>query len=333
MPRYARLRAPGALVHVISRVVNHEFRIVGETERTQYLYRLRKSLPRSDWRLLGFAVMSNHIHLALLAGHASSARLLQSVNTGYAGWLNKVQGRLGPVFAERYATILSDEAKAAKLIAYLHNNPVRAHVVGEAAESTWTSQRSYLEACPDEWLDTELGLSLCGFDSSPAGRQGFYDYVRESDGVTRDQIAEEGLTAMRRRVRAVAGAPVEITSPEVHDGGPAVQIIAPPFTPLRPRWPGDVQTAIIAVEVQSGVPIERMQSQDRHRRVVAARKLALHVWMHLGRDQTSMAAALGISRSAASQLLGKWDAETARQAEHIARCLWDVYPPTYAPET
>jgi hypothetical protein len=313
--------------------VNHEFRIVGETERTQYLYRLRKSLPRTDWRLLGFAVMSNHVHLALLAGNATSARLIQSVNTGFAGWLNKTQGRLGPVFAERHATLLSDEAKAAKLIAYLHNNPVRAHVVGEAADSTWTSQRSYLDACPDEWLDTELGLSLCGFDSSPAGRQRFYDYVRASDGVTRDQIAEEGLTSARRSARALAGAPVEIASPEENNGESAVQILAAPFTPLRPRWPGDVQAAIMAVEVQTGVPVERMQSRDRHRRVVAARKLALHLWAMLGRDQSSMAAALGISRSAASQLLGSWDGETARQATHLARCLWDVYSPTYAPET
>src|SRR4051812_20602391 len=104
MPRFARLRAPGALVHIISRVVNREFRIVGEAERTQYLYRLRKSLARLDWRLVSFALMSNHIHLGVLAGAASSARLMQSVHSAFAAWLNKTQGRLGPVFAERYVS-------------------------------------------------------------------------------------------------------------------------------------------------------------------------------------------------------------------------------------
>ena len=39
----------------------------------------------------------------------------------------------GPVFAERHATVLSEDSKAARLIAYLHNNPVRAGVVPEAA--------------------------------------------------------------------------------------------------------------------------------------------------------------------------------------------------------
>jgi hypothetical protein len=314
--------------------VNREFRIVGETERTQYLYRLRKALGRTDWRLVSYAVMSNHLHLALLAGNATAARLIQSANGSYAIWLNKTQGRLGPVFAERYAAIMSDESKAARLIAYLHNNPVRAGVVGEAGESSWTSQLAYLEGGANEWLDVELGLSLSGFDSSPAGRQGFYDYVCGAAGITREQMAEDGLTSIRRAVRHQAGAPVEISDLEVGPTGQGVQVVAPHFMPIRPRWPGDVEAALLGVEVVTGVSVERMRSRDRHRRVVAARRLAVHLWKdHLGRDGSTMSCALGISASAASQLTAHVDAETIRLAKSIARSLWDLESTTYASET
>ncbi len=333
MARFARLRAPGALVHIISRVVNREFRIVGEAERTHYLYRLRKSLQRTDWKLLTFALMSNHIHLALMAGLAASARLMQSLHVAFASWLNKTQGRLGPVFAERHVTILSDESKAARLLAYLHNNPVRARVVNEAAHSNWTGQHAYLEPSPNnQWLDVELGLSLSGFSADPAGRLSFYDYVRSVSGQTREQLAEEGLTSSRREARRLAGAPVEISSREEGENESAVQVIALPFTPLRPRWPGDVQAALLAVEVHTGVPISRMQSVDRHRRVVAARKLALHLWsIHLGRDSASMASALGLSRPAASQLSVAFDQQMTREATNIARSLWDLCSPATDP--
>jgi REP element-mobilizing transposase RayT len=334
MPRYARLRAPGALVHVISRVVNREFRIVGETERDQYIQRLRKSLQRTDWNLVGFALMSNHVHLALRAGYATSARLIQSVHGGYAAWLNKHQARLGPVFAERHATVISDETKAARLIAYLHNNPVRAGVVPEAAESAWTSQRAYLEGDGEGWLDVELGMSLAGFESSAAGRANFYDFVRAASTVTRDDIIEEGLMASRRAVRHAVGPTVEISSREVGANGGGVQIIASPFASIRPRWPGDVETALMAVEVHTGVPIERMRTRERQRRIVGARRLALHLWtMHLGRPQATMAAALGISRQAASKLLMELDPATSHGAQLIAKSLWDLFSPTYANES
>ena len=70
MPRYARLHAPGALVHMIARFVNKEYRLVGEQEREALLERLPGALSRGDWTLHAYALMSNHVHLALLAGDA-----------------------------------------------------------------------------------------------------------------------------------------------------------------------------------------------------------------------------------------------------------------------
>ncbi len=68
MPRFARLKTPGELVHVIIRFVNHEYRIDSEHIRSQFLERLAMSLDHVDWLWLAYAIMCNHIHLAMLAG-------------------------------------------------------------------------------------------------------------------------------------------------------------------------------------------------------------------------------------------------------------------------
>ena len=50
MPRYARPHTPGALIHVISRFVNYEYRLAGPAERALFLDCLAASLAGTDWR-------------------------------------------------------------------------------------------------------------------------------------------------------------------------------------------------------------------------------------------------------------------------------------------
>jgi putative transposase len=167
MTRTARLEAPFAIHHVIARCVDHEFRLEGDAERAEYLVRLGRALDRCDWTVLGYALMSNHIHLVCRAGEAPSERLIRRVHTGFALWLNRVQRRYGPVFAERHTTIVVPDEHAGRLLAYVHNNPVRAGAAREPSASTWTSHAAYLglEQGP-RWLDIEGGLRASGFDAT-----------------------------------------------------------------------------------------------------------------------------------------------------------------------
>ncbi len=129
MPRYRRLAPPGTLQHVIARFINHDFRLAGAEEREDYLTRLARALSGTDWVPLSFALMSSHVHLALIAGTAAASSWLKPLHTGVASALNRAHRRLGPVFAERPSNVLVPVERAAHLLAYLHNNPVRAAVV------------------------------------------------------------------------------------------------------------------------------------------------------------------------------------------------------------
>lgn len=146
MARYARIYCPGGIFHLVSRCFEKRFFIAGQIERDYYLQLLGRSLSKTDVLLLGWCLMSSHIHLVVKAGRDPLERVMKSVHSGFAVWLNrKMGGRKGAVFAERYKAILVDEeAYLLELIRYVHNNPVRAALVREAQHSSWSSHRHYL---------------------------------------------------------------------------------------------------------------------------------------------------------------------------------------------
>jgi hypothetical protein len=311
MPRFARLHAPGALVHVIARFVNRDYRLVGPKERGAVLERMSVALARCDWNLHAYALMSNHLHLAVLAGEAPAWRLLKPLHISIARWLNRAQGKLGPVFAERATTVVMAPERMAVLAAYIHNNPVRAGVANEAAASEWTSHRAWigLEPAP-AWLGVERGLALAGFDPSARGRSGFDEFVTAHRRDPRDaELSGTHLATTRRRVRAALALPVELESPQDHAGaGLASSVLYRGQAPVEPRWDGDLRLLLQRVSERTAVTVEEMCARSHRPAAVRARRLALvaGAWL-LRREVKEVAAALGISGSAGSHLLRRTD--------------------------
>jgi putative transposase len=311
MPRYARLHAPGALHHVIARFVDRRFRIRGAAERREYLRRLGEAVRRSDWRLLAYAVMSNHVHLVATAGELPVGRLTRRIHTGFAAWLNAREHGLGPVFATRPTVVVMAPSAALRVIAYVHNNPVRAGVETDPAASRWTSHRFYMALDPAPgWLDVEEGLRCTGYDALQSGRAAFHRAVAARRGDPRDPVLSGGdPVRARRAVRAACGASVELSSPEVdplESGGVLHRMRAVSGAALRHRWEGESQDLVARVAAATAVELRAMRGPGRSRAVVRARRLALLAGFHfLGRTLTEIAGALGLSVPAASQLLNR----------------------------
>lgn len=150
---------PGLVYHVISRFVAGTFLINSDRDREHYLKRLGDSLANSDWRCFGYAVMSNHIHLALVAGAMPLAGWMRPAHTSFARWINRRDGkRIGPVFVK--GPNVRPTWDVGRLINYIHANPVRAGVAQVPHHSTWTSHRAYLGAARPRWLDIDTGMAL-----------------------------------------------------------------------------------------------------------------------------------------------------------------------------
>ena len=324
MPRTARHAAPAAYHHLIGRIVNQELRITGDTERAEYLRRLGLAIDRCDWTLLGYAIMSNHVHLVCRSGRDPAERLIRPVHSGFGRWLNRAQGRYGPVFAERFRCVLVGDDTVGRVLAYVHNNPVRAGLVRDAALSGWTSHRAYfgLDATP-AWLDVPSGLRAAGHDMSRAGRLAFHADVAVQAGAHRD-LAFDGEADALRESRRQAGAPVELADAAIvvpasgGRGTPRHPVVASLATPIRPRWSGEPLTVVEGAAALLRLPSDVVRSRRRNRRTVAARRLAMLVWTGgLHREQTEMARALGVSGAAASRLIHRNDDAVAELATHV----------------
>ncbi|MBL8685780.1 MAG: transposase [Myxococcales bacterium] len=308
MPRHPRFHEAGSVVHCVSRFINGEFLIETANDRHQVLDRIARGLPRCDWQLVAYAVMSNHLHLAFVSGTTPLSRLMRPAHTAIAHWLNARHERRGPVFSERARMVSIPPERVAHLLAYIHNNPVRAGVARAASRSGWTSHRAFVGEIPaPPWLDVRRGLELAGFDATAEGRDSFDAFVRErSDDPRDDRLSARTLTTIRRRVRATIALPVELATPTLavepaSDQAPLVHIGE--FSAL-PRWPGPLEELVELVSRARGVSALEMRSRSKARNIVAARRVAVVTATRaLRRNVNEIAAALGIASNTASSML------------------------------
>lgn len=331
MPRVIHKPIFGIVQHVISRFVNGKRLMNRDEIRHQYLNRLRTVLIDSDWMLLWYALMETHIHLALIAGRSTLSSWLRPLHTGFAVWLNLFGRRhmcktRGPVFAGVPKTVNFSHEKAGYLAAYLHNNPVRAGVVRNTADSTWTSHRAYigLEPAPD-FLHIAEGLALTGNEDSSQGRLLFHEYVVSRSGDASDHRLSGGQIAeVRNAVRQRIGPVVELYSPYVATENPTYETLLVPEGHLRPAFDGDTTRFLQIVAEVTGVSVLQMRSRCRERNIASARRAAILAWRTLNRQTNEIAASLSIGASAATYL-AKQGAEhdhdgTQNAAKIVAIC-------------
>jgi len=288
MTRIARRTLPGVVYHVISRFSDRAWLLRDDEERSNYLRLLGHALSSSDWQCLAYALMSSHIHLAVVAGHTSMWQWTKRVNSPFGRWMNQRHQRLGDVFADRpkmYAVLPENERH---LVAYIHNNPVRAGIVGQARDSSWTSHRAYVglvESPP--WLRVADGLRRSGFDDP---RQ-FDRWVGDTT-LAPPNLALDGIHPAARRRGAV-----ELATPTV-GARTSVPLVARPFARVRP----DPRRIVELVSAVCDVPATMMCSRRNVLTAVNARRVAVHAARALGIAGSDIAAALGISPQAASKL-------------------------------
>ncbi len=305
--RIARCIVPGVVYHVISRFVEGQWRLRDDEERARYLQLFGRAIRKSDWRSVAFALMSNHIHHGLVAGEAPIESLLKSVHAPFAKWINERQGRIGPVFAAPPAMWAVRPENVRHLIAYIHNNPVRAGVVAEAHDSAWTSFRAYSGTAP-EWLSVDQGRAFCG--GEPGSSEAF-----EPRGDTEVKLAGIHREARKR------GA-VELATPTLSPI--EVPIVARPFARIRPR-PLDIVAE--AARVMGLGPLQ-VRSRSLNKRAAVARRVAIHSGVTLGLTASDMGAALGISRQAAARTASRRLESFDRAAVHVVVGVLTKFPPS-----
>jgi REP element-mobilizing transposase RayT len=285
--RTVRHNVHGVVYHLIWRFVDRTWFFESNAERARYLYYFGRAMGETDWRCLSYALMSNHIHAAMIAGAAPLESWAKRVHSPFATWMNRQRGRLGPLIADRPKDIAVPDDRVPHVIAYIHNNPVRAGIADRAASSMWTSHLAYTgRARAPAWLDVDEGLRRCGLP-----REAFDAWIDATPGEGR----WPSDAALRREARK-RGA-LELATPVA--GAPtSYPLVARPFARVRP----DPRVVIVVAARAVGLPLGEVSSRRRCPAAVAGRLAAVHAGRALGITSADLAAALGISASAVCQI-------------------------------
>ncbi|MEW5765497.1 MAG: transposase [Acidobacteriota bacterium] len=155
MPRLARIALPGVVHHVIQRGNNQQDVFFTEDDRQLYLDCIAFYAEKAGLALLGYCLMTNHVHLIVVPPQAEAlASAVGRAHWRYSQEINRVHKRSGHLWQGRFFSCAMDEAHAYKALAYVERNPLRAGLVKRAWTYPWSSARFHvgLEAAPP-WLD------------------------------------------------------------------------------------------------------------------------------------------------------------------------------------
>ena len=101
-----------------------------EDDRRVYLHLLKEQSERFGFRVQGYCLMTNHVHLAgTPADEASLAKAIGRTHFLYTQYINRLHGRSGHLWQNRFFSCPLDELHLWRALAYLERNPVRARMV------------------------------------------------------------------------------------------------------------------------------------------------------------------------------------------------------------
>jgi REP element-mobilizing transposase RayT len=106
MPSGPRLDAPGILHHVMVRGIGRAAIFISDADREDFLSRLDAACADGAAAVYAWCLMDNHLHLAIRAGGRPLATTMRRLLTGYAIGLNRRHDRVGPLFQNRYKSVV-----------------------------------------------------------------------------------------------------------------------------------------------------------------------------------------------------------------------------------
>ena len=153
MPRRSRCILPGLPCHVTQRGVDRRETFSSDQDRSTYLRLLRENFEDAQASLLGWCLMSNHVHLIALPRREDSlAILLRRVHGRYAQYYNIHSGRTGHLWQNRFFACALGQDHLWTALAYVDRNPVRAGIVRQAADYRWSSAAAHLSGVDQSGL-------------------------------------------------------------------------------------------------------------------------------------------------------------------------------------
>ncbi len=164
MSRQARVVAEGVPHHVTQRGNNRRDVFLLEDDRRFYIDVLREKCARFGVTILGWCLMTNHVHLIAVPRRENSlAKALGQTHWQHAMRFNQRYQRSGHLWQNRFYSCPLGRDHLEPALAYVDRNPVRAGLVGKAAEYPWSSAAAHLSGRDEGGLMDERTWAKWGF--------------------------------------------------------------------------------------------------------------------------------------------------------------------------
>lgn len=143
--------------HVTQRGNARQVILSSDADRVTYLELLREYSQLYALSLLGYGLMSNHVHLVVVP-HTPEAlsQSLKQAHGRYAAYWNAQRSSTGHVWQGRFYSCPLDESHLWAALRYVELNPVRAGMVATADLWKWSSAAAHCGiTSPDPILEME----------------------------------------------------------------------------------------------------------------------------------------------------------------------------------
>ena len=143
MPNGPRLVIDGACYHIMTRGNNKQKVFGAEKDFYKYMDLLIKYKKRYKFRLYGYCLMPNHIHImGQIYEKNILYKFMHGLNRAYTGYFNKTYGRVGHPWQGRFKSkVIIKDKYLIDCINYIESNPARAEIVKSPHEYVWSSYR------------------------------------------------------------------------------------------------------------------------------------------------------------------------------------------------
>jgi len=164
MPRKPRIDFPGAWHHIMHRGARRAPIFKEDAHCILFLECLERAVNEFEMEIHAYSLMPNHYHLLVRSRHGNLSSAMRRLNATYTQRVNLANRWDGPVFRGRFRSQpIGDETRLPYVLAYIHQNPLRANLVTRMDSECWTSHRAYTGR--DEvpaWLTVGHFLDLFG---------------------------------------------------------------------------------------------------------------------------------------------------------------------------
>jgi REP element-mobilizing transposase RayT len=184
MTRPLRIELAGGVYHVTSRGDRRENIYFCDADRRAWLELLGKVCERFNWMCHAWCQMSNHYHIVVETVEGNLSQGMRQLNGVYTQHINSAYQRVGHVFQGRYKSILVEkESYLLELARYVVLNPVRAGIVDDPQQWSWSSYAAMTgEKQAPPWLQTDWILGQFNRNRDQAV-MGYVDFVRAGAGM------------------------------------------------------------------------------------------------------------------------------------------------------